>query len=110
MFPLKDVLAALVVIRIMVQFLLQVTGLLLLRARQPDYPRPFRMYLYPVPAILAGLGFIYILFTRPSWKEVRFGAAIAFIGVIIFVIRSWRRKEWPFSGASAHNTAQEAVQ
>jgi basic amino acid/polyamine antiporter, APA family len=110
MFPLKDVLAALVVIRIMVQFLMQVIGLLLLRARQPEYPRPFRMYLYPVPAILAGLGFIYILFTRPSWKEVRFGAAIALLGIIIFVIRAWRRKAWPFSGASAHNTAQEAVQ
>jgi basic amino acid/polyamine antiporter, APA family len=110
MFPLKDVLAALVVIRIMVQFLMQVFGLLLLRARRPEYPRPFRMWLYPVPAILAALGFIYILFTRPSWKEIRFGTAIALVGLVIFVIRSWRRKEWPFSSAHAHNNLREAVQ
>jgi amino acid transporter len=110
LFRLQDVLAALVVIRIMVQFLMQVLGLLLLRARRPDFPRPFRMVLYPVPALLAALGFIYILFTRPSLKEIRFGAAIAAIGVIIFLVRSWRRKEWPFSAPPAHNTAREAVQ
>ncbi|HKR96327.1 MAG TPA: amino acid permease, partial [Candidatus Angelobacter sp.] len=107
MFRLQDVLAALVVIRIMVQFLLQVIGLLILRARRPDFPRPFRMYLYPIPALLAALGFIYILCTRPSLKEIRFGTVIALIGVIIFLVRSWRRKEWPFH---AHNTVGEAVQ
>ena len=61
MLRLQDVIAALVVIRIMVQFLMQVIGLLLLRARRPEFPRPFRMYLYPIPAVLAALGFIYIL-------------------------------------------------
>jgi amino acid transporter len=110
MFRLQDVLAALVVIRIMVQFLLQVFGLLLLRARRPDFPRPFRMVLYPIPALLAALGFIYILFTRPSLKEIRFGAVIAAIGMIIFLVRSWRRREWPFSSQPAHNTAGKAVQ
>jgi amino acid transporter len=110
MFPLKDVLAALVVIRIMVQFLMQVVGLLLLRARRPDFPRPFRMYFYPVPALLAALGFIYILYARPNLKEIRFGALIALAGVVIFIARSWRRKEWPFSPASAHDPVGEAVQ
>ncbi len=110
MFRLQDVLGALVVIRIMVQFLMQVFGLLLLRARRPDYPRPFRMYLYPVPAILAALGFIYILWARPTLKEIRFGVVIALIGTAIFMVRAWRRKEWPFSGTPAHDTAREAVQ
>jgi amino acid transporter len=94
----------------MVQFLMQVVGLLLLRARRPDFPRPFRMYFYPIPAVLAALGFIYILFTRPSLKEIRFGAVIAVIGMIIFLVRSWQRKEWPFSGQPAHDTAGGAVQ
>ncbi|MGC2696314.1 MAG: APC family permease [Candidatus Angelobacter sp.] len=110
MFPLKDVLASLVVIRIMVQFLLQVFGLLLLRARRPDFPRPFRMYFYPIPALLAALGFIYILYARPNLKEIRFGAVIALAGVVIFLVRSWRRKEWPFSGLPAHDPLGETVQ
>src|SRR6202000_961564 len=110
MLRLQDLIAASVVIRIMVQFLMQVFGLLLLRARRPDFPRPFRMYLYPIPAILAALGFVYILYARPTLREIRFGAVIACIGIVIFILRSWRKKEWPCSGVPAHNTAREAVQ
>jgi amino acid transporter len=107
---LQDLITALVVIRIMVQFLMQVFGLLLLRARRPDFPRPFRMYLYPIPALLAALGFIYILYARPTLREIRFGAVIALVGLIVFFLRSWRRKEWPFSGQPAHDPVGEAVQ
>ena len=45
--------AALVVIRLILQFLLQQVGLLILRKRHPEMPRPFRMWLYPLPALLA---------------------------------------------------------
>jgi basic amino acid/polyamine antiporter, APA family len=110
MLRLQDLIAALVVIRIMVQFLMQVLGLLLLRARRPDFPRPFRMYFYPVPALLAALGFIYILYARPNLREIRFGAVIALVGIVLFLARSWRRGEWPFSRQPAHDTVGEAVQ
>ena len=56
---LADLIAALVVIRIMLQFLVQAVGLLLLRATRPDFPRPFRMWLYPA-ARAAGDGRVYI--------------------------------------------------
>src|SRR5262249_7899323 len=58
-FKLADVIAALVVIRILVQFLVQAIGLLILRAQHPEAPRPFRMWLYPVPALIAIAGFFY---------------------------------------------------
>ncbi|PYV60598.1 MAG: amino acid permease, partial [Acidobacteria bacterium] len=51
-FPLADVISALVVIRILLQFILQAVGVIVLRIRRPDLPRPFRMWLYPLPAIL----------------------------------------------------------
>jgi amino acid transporter len=111
LFRLADLIAALVVIRIMIQFLVQILGLLLLRARRPDFPRPFRMYLYPVPAILAMAGFLYILFMRPGFmKEIRYALVIIVVGLLIYVIRSWRRGEWPFSGRPAHQTAGVQVQ
>ncbi len=110
MLRLHDVIAALVVIRIMVQFLLQVLGLLILRSRHPELPRPFRMWLYPIPALLAALGFILCSLRTPNLKEIRFGAAIAFVGFTFFLVRSWRRKEWPFSGQPAHNPVGDAVQ
>ena len=103
---LADVIAALVVIRISMQFILQIIGLVLLRLRRPDFPRPFRMWLYPIPAQLAFLGFIYVLFFRNEWmKEVHYVIAIVVLGLVIFMVRSWHRREWPFTSVSAHEIA-----
>ncbi len=98
LFRLQDVIAALVVIRILVQFLMQILGLILLRLRRPDVPRPFRMYLYPAPAFLAAAGFVYVVFMRPNFaKEIRYALAIIVVGLGIYLVRSWRRNEWPFA-------------
>ncbi|HWX55862.1 MAG TPA: APC family permease [Verrucomicrobiae bacterium] len=101
MFRLIDVIIGLVVIRITIQFLMQIVGLLLLRARRPNFPRPFRMWLYPLPAVLALMGFVYVLFARRgSLRDVSYALVIVVIGLLIFLTRSWRRKEWPFAAAS----------
>ena len=106
LFPLLHVIIALVVIRISLQFLMQIVGLLLLRSQRPDFPRPYRMYLYPLPAILAAIGFLYVLVVRAhSVIHLGYALALASIGALIFLARSWRRKEWPFSGQAAHETA-----
>src|SRR5229473_1416427 len=95
---LKDAIAALVVIRIVVQFLVQAVGLIVLRTRQPEMPRPFRMWLYPLPALIACAGFLFILFNRENaLREVRYAVVILATGVVIFMIRAWRSRDWPFS-------------
>ena len=97
---LADVIAALVVIRILLQFIVQAVGVMVLRKRRPDMPRPFRMWLYPLPALLAIAGFIFILFARVnSMKELRYAVVISVIGAAIYLVRSARRREWPFEGA-----------
>jgi len=94
---LADVIAALVVIRIMLQFLIQAIGVIVLRIRRPDIPRPFRMWLYPLPALLASLGFLFVLIKRPNpLKEIRYAAVILIVGLVIYLIRAWRSREWPF--------------
>jgi basic amino acid/polyamine antiporter, APA family len=94
---LADVIAALVVIRIMLQFLVQAIGLIVLRIRRPEMPRPFRMWLYPLPALIASIGFSYILFIRVNaLKEIRYAIVILILGVAIYLIRAWRNREWPF--------------
>ena len=96
-FRLADVIAALVVIRILVQFLAQIVGVIVLRTRRPDLPRPFRMWLYPLPALLALGGFIYVLISRKNFlKEVRYAAVLVAVGLIIYFIRARARREWPF--------------
>ncbi len=96
-FSLADVISALVVIRILLQFLLQAVGVVILRIRRPEMPRPFRMWLYPVPAILAIVGFAYIVVKRhDSLKEIRYAAVILIVGLIIYMLRAWRTRDWPF--------------
>src|ERR1700731_161930 len=99
---LKEAIAALVVIRIVIQFLVQAVGLIVLRIRKPDMARPFRMWLYPVPALLAIAGFLFILFNRQNWqKEMRYALVILLAGLVIYMIRAWRSHEWPFAAAKA---------
>ncbi len=100
-FRLADVIAALVVIRIMLQFLVQAIGLIVLRVRRPDMPRPFRMWFYPLPALIASVGFGYILFVRANaLKEIRYALVILILGILIYMARAWRGGEWPFRRAS----------
>ncbi len=95
---LADVIAALVVIRIMLQFIVQAVGVMVLRLRQPDMARPFRMWLYPLPALLAIAGFSFILVERKNFlREIRYAIVILVIGLMIYFVRSWRRREWPFA-------------
>lgn len=96
---LADAIAALVVIRITLQFLLQAIGLIVLRIRRPDLPRPFRMWLYPVPALVASSGFVFILVSRSnSLTQIRYAIVIVITGVAIYLVRAWRHGEWPFGG------------
>ena len=91
--------AALVVIRITLQFLVQAIGVIVLRIRRPDLPRPFRMWLYPLPALLASIGFIFVLVSRTnSLKQVRYALVILITGIAIYLVRAWRNREWPFEG------------
>jgi amino acid transporter len=103
---LADVIAALVVIRIIIQFLAQIIGLMILRKRRPEMPRPFRMWLYPIPAVIAVIGFLYVLFMRQNFqKEVKYAAVLIVVGLAIYLVRSYKRKEFPFApqGGAAVN-------
>jgi len=92
-FSLGDVVAALVVIRILLQFLLQHVGVMVLRRTQPDLPRPFRMWLYPLPPVAALLGFLYIVVFRPNFhREVALAGVVLVAGVLAYAVWSrWER-------------------
>ena len=95
--PLVDVIAALVVIRITLQFLMQAIGLIVLRIREPNMARPFRMWLYPLPALAAIIGFVFILISRTgSLVQLRYALLILLSGIVIFLARAWHERQWPF--------------
>jgi amino acid transporter len=93
-FSLAHVIAALVVVRIVMQFSLQHVGVMLLRRRRPEMKRPFRMWMYPVPPILALIGFAYIVFVRRgSARELMIAAAVVMAGTVVFVLRARGKSE-----------------
>jgi amino acid transporter len=97
-FSLKEVITLLVVIRILLQFLLQQVGVMWLRFKQPNLTRPFRIPLYPLPPLLAIAGFLFILAYRSDpFRELGAAAAIAASGTLIYMVRARRRQEWPFA-------------
>jgi amino acid transporter len=87
-FSLGDVIAALVVLRIVLQEKLQHIGVMVLRIRQPQLARPFRMALYPLPPLLALAGFAYIVVSRPNFaRELLLALVVAVLGTAVFVVR-----------------------
>ena len=90
------VIDALITTRILVQFVGQIGALTLLRSRVPDMPRPYRMWLYPLPSLVALLGWIFVFATTPL-PVIAFGLGALLLGVICFCAWSWKGKTWPFA-------------
>jgi len=91
---LGTVIDALIVTRILVQFMGQVVAVALLR-RRTDVARPYSMWLYPLPALLALLGWIFV-FATTEWHVILFGVGVLVLGVFAFLFWSWRTARWPF--------------
>ena len=93
-FSLGEVIAALVVLRITVQFLLQHVGLMVMRRREPERKRPFRVWLYPVPPVLALVGFGYILVGRAHFgRELWMAGVVVVLGGLAYGVRAWLARE-----------------
>jgi amino acid transporter len=89
------VIDALITTRILVQFIGQIVALTLLRRHAPDMVRPFRVWLYPVPNLVALFGWIF-LFATSGWDVIAFGLGTLLLGVAMFFLWSWRTRRWPF--------------
>ena len=98
--PLMTVIDALLITRILVQFIGQVVAVILLRRRAPTMERPYRIWLYPVPCFVALVGWLFV-FGTADWKLILFGLATLLAGLLFFLAWSWRTKRWPFARASA---------
>ena len=92
---LGTVIDALVTMRILVQFIGQIGAVTLLRRRAPDMPRPYRMWLYPLPSLIALLGWIFIFVTTPP-TVVAFGLGALVLGILCFGAWSWKGQTWPW--------------
>ncbi|MDE3145575.1 MAG: amino acid permease, partial [Bacteroidota bacterium] len=95
LFKLKDVIDAILAMRILIQFIGQAVGLILLTKQKGLKHFPWKMPLYPLPAIFAILIWAFIFFS--TGKNMMLGGLIVTaLGIIAFLIKSKRNKQWPF--------------
>ncbi len=90
------VIDALITTRILVQFIGQIVALSLLRRHAPDMPRPFRVWLYPVPNLVALFGWIF-LFATSGVEVIAFGLGTLLLGAAAFLAWARHTRHWPFT-------------
>src|SRR5947209_3591436 len=62
-FDLSTVISMLIAVLVLIQGVVQVVALMVLRRRQPELKRPYHMWLYPLPGIIALIGWVYVYYS-----------------------------------------------
>jgi amino acid transporter len=89
LYDLGTVIRALLTSRILIQFVGQIVTVWLLRARVVRGPAmPFLMPFFPIPAIVALLGWLFI-FVTSGWLVLAYGLGTLAAGIAVFVV--WDR-------------------
>jgi amino acid transporter len=95
---LADLIAVLIVVQTMFQFAAQCVAVILLRRATPAAPQCFRMPLFPLPAVIALAGWIYITVTsKPA--HIAIGALMFAAGTAVYLVQARRQGNWPFHNA-----------
>jgi amino acid transporter len=97
-FTLGQLVNWLILVQILLQFIWQCAGVMLLRRYRRDIAKPFRMWLYPLPALVSLAMWIYIFLSAPR-AGMLFSAA--FLATAVAAYALFER----VSGASADRSS-----
>jgi amino acid transporter len=94
-FSVEKLVAALMVVQIVFQFIPQVIAVFAIRRYRKNIERPFTMWFYPWSALVALAGWIFVA-ASPD-QRLNVGVAILWLaaGVAAYLARAWVVKEWP---------------
>jgi amino acid transporter len=95
LFTLTDVIAMLTAAFVLIQSIAQIAALTVLRRRQPNLPRPYKMWLYPLPSLVALAGWVYI-YESTKTKPLLLSLAWLAAGFVAYVIWARAERTWPF--------------
>jgi amino acid transporter len=98
-FSLGIVIDVLIATRIIVQFAGQIFAVALLRRNSPKMERPYRIWLYPAPSLIALAGWSFIYLTLDP-KIIIFSLVALAAGVVSFLAWSRSASKWPFTAPS----------
>jgi amino acid transporter len=100
LFSLQSLFTALIVAQTVLQFAGQCVAVILLRRQKREPVDSYRMPLYPMPALIALLGWTYIVVTS-GLRYIAFAAGLLALGVAMYMVRARQRGQWPFAEVSA---------
>jgi amino acid transporter len=92
---LGQAIRSILAMRCIIQFMAQGVGLILLRRRWGDARLPFRMWLYPVPVVIAIVGWAG-LFVATGRRPMLASLAAATAGILVYLVRARWQRQWPF--------------
>lgn len=84
LFKMKDVISAIIIMRILIQFVSQAVGLLLLRKQRKSYP--YKMPLFPLPAVVSIIIWLFI-FVTSELRFMGFAFGIIVAGIALFWVK-----------------------
>ncbi|HXY25412.1 MAG TPA: APC family permease [Candidatus Acidoferrum sp.] len=95
---LKQAITGILAMRLIVQFIGQAVGVILLRRRRGTEGLPFKMWLYPLPAVLTMIGWAWLFWQTGATRK--WGLAEIALGILAFLVRAREMRQWPFASHS----------
>src|SRR5213082_1235630 len=102
---LETAIAGILAMRLLVQFIGQAIGVMVLRKRWGAERLPFKMWLYPVPAVLPLLGWAWLFWQTGTTRK--WGLAEIALGALAFLIRARKVRQWPFGTSPSMVTGSQ---
>jgi hypothetical protein len=82
------------IIQIVFQFIPQIFAVFAVRLYRTGITLPYKMWLYPLPAIIALIGWIYVATTPDQRKYLGTAIILFFIGLGLYLLRARMIKAW----------------
>ncbi|MFG3281622.1 APC family permease [Streptomyces sp. NPDC048111] len=103
---LSTLIQLLTTVMVIVQALAQILAVTVLRKRQPALRRPYRMWLYPLPSLVALIGWLTIYGysdkNSPGRHPIEWSLAWLALGCVAFLLWARFEKVWPFGPREIH--------
>lgn len=95
LFRMSDVISGILAMRIMVQFIGQAIGVMILRKRNGSTHLPYKMPAYPLPVIVAILIWLFVFWATGLLVILSFFIVFG-SGLIVYLVAAGVQKKWPF--------------
>jgi len=100
---LETAIPGILAMRLIVQFMGQAVGVMVLRRRFGSQKLPFKMWLYPVPAVLTLLGWGWLFWQTGDARK--WGLVAIGLGISAFLVWSNVMRQWPFAPPAEQSTS-----